>query len=173
MSNPGKIQDQDTQDKSIADLWKKIGSIKIGMFTTVHDGENLHSRPMTALEVDPDGYLWFFSSLRSELAHDVALDSLANISFTEPKDNFYISLSGRAEFIDNRAQYDKLWRPALKAWFPRGVADPDLVLIRFRIADATYWDADTSQMVQIMKMLTAAATGRRPDLGEHGRIRFE
>jgi general stress protein 26 len=161
-----------TQEENSAELWKKIGDIKIGMFTTWHEGEILHSRPMTALEVDADGYLWFFSSIHSELASDVALQPLANITFAEPKDHFYISLSGRAEFIENRAQYDKLWNPLFKTWFPRGIDDPDLVLIRFRIADVTYWDVSTSRMVQIMKMLTSAVTGKTSDIDEKGRIRF-
>lgn len=160
-------------DRDIIDLWKKIGDIKIGMFATLHDGENLHSRPMTALEVDADGYLWFFTSLQSELAADVSIQPLANISFVEPKDNFYLSLSGRAEFIESRTSYHELWRPLFKTWFPRGIDDPDLVLIRFRIADATYWDANTSQMVQMMKMLTAAVTGSRAELGNQGRIKFD
>lgn len=159
-------------NENISDLWKKIGNIKIGMFTTMHEEENLHSRPMTALEVDADGYLWFFSSLRSELASDIALQPMANISFAEPKDSFYISLSGHVDFIKDRAQYKKLWSPLAKAWFPRGIDDPDLVLIRFRIKDATYWDTETSRMVQIMEMLTAAALSTRPDAGKHGTIHF-
>ncbi|HEY3698553.1 MAG TPA: pyridoxamine 5'-phosphate oxidase family protein [Spongiibacteraceae bacterium] len=161
-----------TQYENLADLWKKIEQIKIGMFTTANTEGNLHSRPMTALEVDADGLLWFFSSLQSELAQDLSLQPLANISFAEPKDNFYVSLSGRAEFIGDRSQYQKLWSPLVKAWFPRGIDDPELVLIRFRISAASYWDSDASRMVQMLKMLTAAATGNRPDMGSHGEIRL-
>lgn len=161
------------RDDNLVDLWKKIGNIKVGMFTTWHEGENLHSRPMTALEVDDDGYLWFFSSLQSELAGDIALQPIANISFAEPKDSFYISLSGRADFIEDRSEYEKLWTPAVKAWFPRGLDDPDLVLIRFRINDATYWDTKSSRMVQIMEMLTTATMSTRAGAHKHATIHFQ
>lgn len=151
--------------ENMAELWKKIADIKIGMFTTTHDDDELHSRPMTALEVDADGCLWFFSSLQSELVGDVSVQPLANLTFTRAsatnENNFYVSLSGRAEFIEDRAQYEKLWSPEMKAWFPRGVDDPDLVLIRFRIEDAAYWDTGASRMVKIIKTLTAAVTGSK------------
>ena len=158
--------------ENLADLWKKIEDVKIGMFTTLTAQEQLHARPMTALEVDADGVLWFYTSLHSELAKDISRQPLANISFAEPKDSFYVSLSGQAEFISDRKQYERLWSPMIKAWFPRGIDDPDLVLIRFRIADAAYWDSDSSRMVQMLKMLTAAVTGNRPDMGAHGQVRM-
>ena len=160
------------QYEKLTDLWEKIEQVKIGMFTTLNAEEHLHARPMTALEVDADGVLWFFTSLQSELAKDLTRQPLANINFAEPKDSFYASLSGRAEFISDRSQYKKLWSPLVKAWFPRGIDDPDLVLIRFHIADAAYWDSDSSRMVQMLKMLTAAVTGNQPDTGAHGRIRM-
>lgn len=175
MATPIDIDDvsnSNVANDTLRELWKKIGEIKVGMFTTWHDEKVLHSRPMTAIEVDVDGYLWFFSSLQSDLVLDVSVQPNANINFSEPKDNFYVSLAGRAEFIIDRAQYEKLWSPLFKPWFPRGVDDPDLVLIRFDITDAMYWDSDINRMVKWAKLLTAAATGNRPDLGEHGHIRF-
>lgn len=158
--------------ETMTGLWEKIGKIKIGMFTTWHDEKVLHSRPMTAIEVDDDGHLWFFSSLQSDLVLDVSVQPIANISFSEPKDNFYVSLAGTAQFIKDRARYEQLWSPMIKPWFPRGVDDPDLVLIRFEISDAIYWDSDINRMVKWAKLVTAAATGNPPQLGEHGRIRF-
>lgn len=160
------------QDESILNLCKKIGEIKVGMFTTWHDEDVLHARPMTVLEVGLDGYVWFFSSMQSSLVLDIAEQPLANISFSEPKDNFYVSLAGRAEFIKDRAQVEALWQPSLKPWFPGGIDDPDLILICFHILDALYWDAESSRMVKWIKLLAATASGEQAEIGRHGHIRF-
>jgi general stress protein 26 len=127
---------------------------------------------MTAIEIDIDGYLWFFSSLQSELVADVSMQPSANVSFAEPKESFYLSLAGHAQFVKDRAQYEEIWKPVVRPWFPRGVDDPDLVLMRFQITDAMYWSSEMNRMVKLMKLVTAAATGERPAVGIHGRIHF-
>jgi general stress protein 26 len=159
---------------NLNELWEKIRDAKIGMFTTVDPAGNLNSRPMTNLEADADGVLWFFSSLDSKIAEDLTSQSRANVSFAEPGDSFYSSLSGHAELIRDRAQYEKLWKPMYKAWFSRGLDDPQLVLIRFTVESAEYWDSDSSRMVQLLKMAKAAVTHKPPsDIGTHGNFRVQ
>jgi general stress protein 26 len=156
------------------ELWDKVREAKIGMFTTVDGSGHLTSRPMTSLEVDADGVLWFFSSIESKIAEDLSRESRANISFAEPSDSFYSSLSGHAELIADRAQYEKLWKPMYKAWFPRGLDDPQLVLIRFTVESAEYWDSDSSRMVQLLKMIKAAVTHQKPvDIGTHQNFKVQ
>ncbi|MDB6060818.1 MAG: ral stress protein [Verrucomicrobiaceae bacterium] len=155
------------------ELWKKIGQVKTGMFTTTDGSGRLNSRPMTSQEVDVDGVLWFFCSLHSEIAHELSERPQVNISFAEPKDGFYVSLAGQATLVRDRGLYASLWNPLVKAWFPRGLDDPDLVLIRFDIESAEYWDADSSRMVQLIKMAKAAVIGKKPDdMGKHGNIKM-
>lgn len=156
------------------ELWEKIRDAKIGMFTTANESDQLRSRPMTSLEVDADGVLWFFTSHDSKVAHDIEHQSQANISFVDPGDSFYASLSGHTEFITDRGQYEKLWKPMYKAWFPRGLDDPQLVLIRFTAETAETWDSDSSRMVQLLKMMKAAVTHKQPDdVGVHRNFRVQ
>lgn len=163
-----------TSALSLADLWKKIEDVKIGMFTTVDTAGELTSRPMTTREVDADGILWFFASLHSEVARELTDKPLVNVTFAEPKDGFYSSLSGHATLINDRALYAKLWRPLDKAWFSCGVDDPNLVLIRFDVDVAEYWDSASSRMIQLLKIAKAVVTGGNAssDLGEHGSIKL-
>jgi len=144
---------------SLEDLWKKIDDVKIGMFTTVDENGMLTSRPMTAREIDVDGVLWFFAALHSEVTHELLDQPLVNVSFAEPKHGFYASLSGHATLIKDRALYMKLWRPLDKAWFSRGIDDPNLTLIRVDVQLAEYWDSTSSRMVQLLKIAKAAMTG--------------
>ena len=56
----------------------------------------------------------------------------------------------------------ELWTPAARSWFPKGVEDPHLTLIRVRIQSAEYWDAGSSKMKQLVQMARTALTGRSP-----------
>lgn len=157
----------------LGELWQKIEKVRIGMLTTLNRENRLYARPMTAQEVDNDGCLWFFTSDTSELAVDLSSKPAANITFAEPKDSFYVSLSGTGELIRDRERYKALWNPLAKAWFPRGVDDPHLALLRFTVETAEYWDSDSSRMVQLLKMAGAAITGKQPkNIGTHGTVQL-
>lgn len=161
----------------LSDLWKKIDDERVGMFTTVDSAGRLNSRPMSSLEGDVDGVLWFFTSIESKIVDDIAKQPQANISFAEQPKSFYVSLAGHAELVADRAQYQKLWKPIYNAWFPRGLDDPQLVLIRFTAETAEYWDADSSRMVQFFKIVKAAMSSDsshpKPDLGTHKNFRLQ
>jgi general stress protein 26 len=38
----------------------------------------------------------------------------------------------------------------MKAWFPDGLDDPDLALLRVHVEAAEYWDSPSSTMVHIV-----------------------
>ena len=62
----------------------------------------------------------------------------------------------------------------MAAWFPEGVDDPHLALVKVTIEAAEYWDAELGKMRQLLKMARAAITGHPPKMapGEHGRVGF-
>ncbi len=79
-----------------------------------------------------------------------------------------MSLSGDARLDDDRARIEAMWNPMAKVYFPKGVDDPDLTLLRVDVHKAEYWDVQESKPVQLFKMAKAAMKGERPhDLGEH------
>ena len=59
-----------------------------------------------------------------------------------------------------------------QAWFAGGPADADLALVCVRIIHADYWNVKESKVTQLLKMATAAATGKPPKMGEHGEVRM-
>jgi general stress protein 26 len=61
----------------------------------------------------------------------------------------------------------KLFNALAKAWFPGGAEDPDLELVEVRIVNAEYWDIKENKVTQLLKMATAAVTGKKPEMGEH------
>ncbi|HVL01642.1 MAG TPA: pyridoxamine 5'-phosphate oxidase family protein [Dongiaceae bacterium] len=145
-----------------ADLWRNVYEINVGMFTSCDNVGNLISRPMITQKVDPDGVLWFFTSLQSKLVKDLIHWSHANVSFGDPRDTFYVSLNGIARLIQDRQKLQDLWNAMASDWYPRGLEDPQLVLIRFEVSVAEYWDADAGSMVEPQDMVSAAVVQ-----GEH------
>ncbi len=154
----------------IADLKSKIKSIRFAMFTTIDEHGHLVSRPMTNQEMDSEGNLWFFTSSETDLWENIAAQPQVNLSFSEPEDSVYVSISGRAERVVDRAKIKEMWNPAVQAWFPAGPDDPHAMLVRVVSDSAEYWDSNASTMVQLYKMAKAVLTGTTPDGGDHAKI---
>lgn len=158
---------------AIKDLRAKISSIRFGMFTTMNHDQSLSSRPMTQQALDDSGILWFFISDTSQLAHDINRHPKVNVSFANPADSVYVAVCGHAEVIKFKEKAAELWSPAVGAWFPEGVDDPHLSLIKLSICNAEYWDSHTNKMQKIFSIAKAALIGEPPkDVGEHQKIEF-
>lgn len=154
-------------------LWKLIKDIKFGMLTHRHANGMLHAHPLTTQNrsMDEQSLLYFFIPRNGELYERLLTDGQVNVSYADPGDDSYVSLSGQASFVEDLAMKEALWSPMAKAWFPVGHTDPNLALLAVRIGHAEYWDVTESKMVQLFKMAKAAITGEPPkDLGEHGRV---
>ena len=155
-------------------LWDLVKDIRMAMFTTRHGNGHLHSRPMTTQNtgLDEDVSLWFFMSRGSDAVADLASDPVVNISYADPGDDRYVSISANAVVVDNAAMKERLWSKMAAAWFPGGVTDPDLALVQARILHAGYWDTEQSKIVQLVHIAKAVVTGEPPKLGEHAQIRL-
>ncbi|QYF92969.1 pyridoxamine 5'-phosphate oxidase family protein [Massilia sp. PAMC28688] len=154
----------------VAELKSKIKSIRFAMFTTIDEHGHLISRPMTNQETDAQGNLWFYTSTETDLWENIVAHPEVNLSFSEPADHVYVSISGRAERVVERDKIKAMWNSAVQAWYPHGPDDPHVVLIKVVSDTAEYWDSNASSMVQLFKMAKAVLTGTTPDEGEHARI---
>lgn len=154
-------------------LWHLIKDIKFGMLTTRHADGHLHSRPMTTqnTHLDEERALWLFMSRRGDSAADLQAAPEVCMSYADTGSDSYVCVSGTAAVSEDAAKKKALWSPMAKAWFPGGVDDPDLLLVRIDIAHADYWDVKESKIVQLWRMAAAAVTGKPPvDLGERGHV---
>jgi general stress protein 26 len=163
----------DSPISSTERLWSLIAEIRIAMFTTrTPDGE-LSSRPMTTQNtaLGADNTLWFFMSRSGEPLAELSADATVNVLYAHPGKDAYVSVSGRAQAVDDSQQKQRLWSPLAKSWFPAGPTDPDLALVKVVITHAHVWDVKESKIGQLIKMANAAITGRPPlDLGESSQV---
>ena len=160
---------EDRRQESIEKLKTLIGNVQIAMLTTIDWGV-LRSRPMQTQEFDFDGDLWFFTSSETHKTDEIEKDRRVNVSYAAPDSNTYVSVSGTAEIEKDRAKIEELWNPIYKAWFPEGLEDPNLILLKVTVEQAEYWDSPSSTIVQIAGFVKALVTGERADGGEHKKI---
>ena len=159
-------------ENDIEKLAGLIKDVKIAMLTTVdHDG-SLRSRPMATQKAKFDGTLWFFTHASSPKIDEVDQTHEVNLSYASPDDNTYVSVSGTAQLVRDAAKSKELWNPILKAWFPKGLDDPDQALLHVNVNKAEYWDSPSSTMVHIAGFVKAIATGKayQSSPGEHAKL---
>src|SRR5688572_32384027 len=116
---------------SPAKLWELIRGIRFAMFTTRHGNGHLHSRPMTTQngKDDEEDRLWFFMSRSGDPVEDLEAEPTVNVSYADPGDDRYVSVSGEARVVDDRLKKQALWTKSSEAWFSGGIDDPDLALV--------------------------------------------
>jgi general stress protein 26 len=155
---------------AVKKLGEMIKDIDFAMMTTVEEDGTLRSRPMSTQQVEFDGDLWFFTRESAPKVEEVENDRRVNLSYADPKDQRYVSVSGAAQVVRDRQKIEELWSPALKAWFPKGLEDPDIALLRVRVEQAEYWDSPSSTMMHILGFIKALATGQSYEPGENEKL---
>ena len=157
-------------EDAVRTLADKIHGIDIAMMTTVEPDGSLHSRPMATQQTDFDGNLWFFTRVDSAKVDDIGRDHRVNLAYAEPSKQRYVSVSGTARMIRDRQKAEELWKPLYRAWFPEGLDDPSLVLLRVEVEKAEYWDSPSSAVVHLVGFVKALATGETYEPGENAVI---
>ena len=158
-----------TNSDRARDAWKKFCKMRFVMLTTLDEDGGIYSCPMTLQHATDDGTLWFFTSTSTPTARAVERDGRAAVAVMDG-DDFFASVYGSAAMVTDRAKMRELWNPMVKAWFPQGVEDPHLVLLRIDIERGEYWDTDQSSLLKMFEIGKALATHEQPDIGEKGTL---
>ncbi|MGX5915586.1 pyridoxamine 5'-phosphate oxidase family protein [Aliidiomarina sp. Khilg15.8] len=147
-------------------IWKLIKDIKVGMLVTL-DGDTPRARPMHLVQDEYDGKLWFFTRRSAEKTSETQQDNDVAISFSDPKEGVYVSMSGKARLTDDRKLIDKYWNSFVGAWFPEGKDDPDVALLEVKVEFGEHWLADESKLFQLFEIAKANIKEDTPNLGEN------
>lgn len=167
------MDNQTGRNEAVKKLGELIEDIEFVMLTTVEEDGSLRSRPMQTQQVEFDGDLWFFTHAGTAKVEEIEHERNVNVSYAKPEDNRYVSVSGKARTVRDRARIEELWNPALKAWFPKGKDDPEIALIKVSVERAEYWDAPSSTLVQIAGFVKAVATGETYEPGENEKLNLK
>src|SRR4029077_4838805 len=128
------------QEVNMKKLAAMIRGIKIAMLTTLSADGTLHSRPLATQDVEFDGTLWFFTAAGSAKTSEIRQYPQVSVSYASADHPRSCALSGRASLIQEAEKMKELWSPVYRAWFPQGLDDPELALMRVDVDKAEYWD---------------------------------
>ncbi|HKS08153.1 MAG TPA: pyridoxamine 5'-phosphate oxidase family protein [Pyrinomonadaceae bacterium] len=165
------MADTQTRSGSLDKLREMIKDIDFCMLTTIDEQGDPHSRPMSSNgDIDPNGDLWFFTSLSSHKVSEVEESPKVNVSFADPDNQRYVSVTGGAQLVRDRKKIDELWRPEFKMWFPKGKDDPEVALLKVSLEKGEYWDSPSSTVGYALSFVASLVTGKQPDFGENRKV---
>ncbi len=98
-----------------------------------------------------------------EAAHDVEL------VFIDAAAKAYLSITGRAEVLRDRAKATEIWKMTDTMWW-RGPDDPNAGLLRVTPLAAELWDGPASKALAAFEFVKSRLTGEPPDLGENRKV---
>jgi general stress protein 26 len=154
-------------------LYSLIDEMETAMFTTRRSDGQLVSRPMATQKRASGADLWFVTLRGSEKTTEIRNDEHVNLAYYKDRTREWVSVSGRARLVDDKARIAELYEPDWRAWFgDEGGAkdgtpeDPRMQLIGVDIDVAMFLELNKPQPVVLFEVVKGMITGEKPDIGE-------
>lgn len=127
------------QKTDLKDIAQKMRKLDIATLVTVAEDGSLAARPMSNNgDVDFDGKSYYFTYEESDKVKQIAANPQVQLAF-EGNDNLYVAVTGQAELIRDKAEFEKHWVNDLNQWFEQGTDTPGMVLVCVKATQAKYW----------------------------------
>ncbi|MEN2751958.1 MULTISPECIES: pyridoxamine 5'-phosphate oxidase family protein [Psychrobacter] len=135
-----------------------VNNIKYTMMTTRNHENHLHSCPMNTTETSIGAKeIWFIGHTPSDTVDNINKNPEVNLAYVSQDDKSYLSITGKAELIEDREKLDELWSVMYNAYFEQGKEDPGVQLIKVVPHGAEYWE-NGNAITSAVKMTAAAVT---------------
>jgi general stress protein 26 len=168
------MSDETTHSDTQADKQDKVRALikdtRLAMLTSVSPTGRLISKPMATQDVEFDGTVWFIAERASEKVHNIEANPQVNVAYASH--DSWVSLSGRAEVVDDHAKLQELWNTFTGAWLEGGPENPNNILIKVTGDVAEYWDTPGSKVTQIANLVKAKVTGSTFE-GDNEKVRLD
>jgi general stress protein 26 len=155
------------KDDNVTHAWELMEKIGTAMLIT-WDGKAQRARPMAATVKPAEHAIYFLTDARREKVEQIEQFPVVTLAFADTSGEKYVVTSGRAQVSNDRAKIKELWTPFAKAWFDSEY-DPNIRVLKVSPDDAELWDTPGKLVVSV-KMLIAAATNTRPNVGENRKV---
>ncbi len=163
-------QETDKTPHEIADrVWELAKKIDFCMFVT-WDGEHQQARPLSSRVFRDEHAIYFLVSAEGHKNSQIEQYPTVNLAYADTGAMKYVSLSGTATVGNDRNKIADLWSEFDRAWWD-DASDPDIRLVTVSPERAELWDSP-NRLVALAAMLTAAATGAKPDFGDNATVRM-
>jgi general stress protein 26 len=149
-------------------VWEVIEKARVGMLVTRFAG-GLRARPLEARADPAANAIFFVTDVRGAKDDEIEAHTEVCLVFIDPKDKAYLSLTGRAQVLDDHAKAAEIWKKTDGAWWS-APDDPNVRVLRFEPSTAELWDGPASKAVAAFEFAKARATGAKPNLGENRKV---
>jgi general stress protein 26 len=157
-----------TGDDALAKLRELLEDFPIAFMVTIANGE-ITARPIGIVGDEKfDGTLWFITDKRSRKVAAIEAGATTTLLFQNDKNGNYLQMTGRASVVDDRAKLEQLYTTLQRTWFPKGVDDPDITLVRFDADGGNYWDSHDSYVRLAIAFAKSIVTGEPGKSGNAG-----
>jgi general stress protein 26 len=150
-------------------VWQIIEHVHICMFVT-HGRNGLRARPLDARIDRGGGLIYFLTDVRGTKDNEIANDQHVCMTFLDPKEKAYLSITGKAIVVKDAGLAKAYWKKGDEVWWPQGESDPNLLVVRVTPEFAELWDGPASSNVASLEFALARATGVKPNLGENRKV---
>jgi len=119
-----------------------------------------------------DGTLWFITDRRSRKVKAIESGADTTLLFQNDRVGNYLQLTGRAVVVEDRAKLEELYTTLQRTWFPKGLDDPNITLLRFDADGGCFWDSHDSYLRLAAAFTKSIATGEPGESGTAGVARL-
>jgi general stress protein 26 len=167
-------RDQLAGDAAIEKVRALLPRFRSAMMVTHVSTGDIHVRPL-GLQGDLatfGGVLWFFVDDRSRKVHESANHAPVSLICQNDDKSTYLHLTGTATIVRDLPKMRELYSPILLTWFPEGLDDPHLTLLKFEATGGSYWDSPGGMLQVAAAFATSVVTGTPGKGGEAGDLRL-
>ena len=152
-----------TEPLTIDELRDRVEDVRVAMVATADEHGLLSSRPLTVQRIDERGDVYFIVGRGADWARP---GQVMNVALVDDR-RTWISVVGRAEYVEGTSLLSDLWDEMTDTFFPDG--PEDAVALQVHADRWEYWTAP-NQLARMAGMAKAFLMDERPDLGDSGSI---
>ncbi|MGE3147564.1 MAG: pyridoxamine 5'-phosphate oxidase family protein [Pseudorhodoplanes sp.] len=150
-------------------IWDIVEKVGVCLLTT-QSRIGLRARPLEARPDRDAGLIFFVTDERGSKDDEIAAAHDVGLVFVSAADNAYLSLTARAQVLDDHRKAAEIWKKTDDVWWPGGPDDPHVRVLRVTPILAELWDGPASRVVAAYEFAKARLTGAKPDLGENRKV---
>ncbi len=163
--------DTKTESEKREKVRQLVNSIDLAFLVSQTGNGMLHGRPMSTAKVDENASVIYFAADRhSAKIDEIARDPNVFLGYANTSGSDWVSVSGTARAVDDRAKIHELYSAHWNNWFD-GPDDPKLILIEVTPSVAEYWDSG-SRVIAMAKYAYGAVTGNKTEIGDNEKVTF-
>jgi len=159
-----------TGTSALEKLRELLANFPIATMVTAERNGAITARPIGVVgdHAAFDGHLWFITDRRSRKVRAIHGGATTFLIFEDHAKGAYLHLTGLAQVVEDRQRLEQLYTPVQRTWFPDGLEDPNITLVRFDADQGEFWDQHNGMLRLLAAFTKAIVTGSPGSSGNTG-----